>query len=59
MWMRTKSVRLISILMMISSPFIVSSGLGLYMGIPLVEQALGQALLAAGIAGIMLSFVKK
>jgi hypothetical protein len=58
-WMRTKSVRLISILMIIVSPFIVSSGAGLYLGIPLVEQALGQALLAAGMAGIMLSFVKK
>ena len=58
-WLRTKSVRLISILMIIVSPFIVSSGAGLYMGIPLVEQALGQALLAAGMAGIMLSFVKK
>ena len=58
-WTRTKSVRLIGITMMIISPFIVSSGAGLYLGIPLVEQALGQALLAAGLAGVLLSFVKK
>ena len=58
-WYRTKSVRLIGILMMISSPFIVDSNSGLMLGIPLVEQAIGQALLAAGFAGIMLSFIKK
>lgn len=58
-WIRNRSVRLISILMIIVSPFIVSSNAGLYMGIPLVEQALGQALLAIGLTGVMLSFIKK
>jgi hypothetical protein len=58
-WIRNRSVRLISILMIIISPFIVSSSAGLYLGIPLVEQAIGQALLACGLAGVMLSFIKK
>jgi hypothetical protein len=58
-WDRTKSVRTIAITMCIISPFIVTSGAGLYLGLPLVEQAIGQALLAAGLAGILLSFIKK
>jgi hypothetical protein len=58
MWQRTKSVRLIGILMMIASPFIVMSGAGLMLGVPLAEQALGQTLLAAGLAGVFLSFIK-
>lgn len=58
-WLRTKSVRLVSILMLIASPFIMTSNAGLYLGVPLVEQAIGQALLAAAIAGIGLSFIKK
>jgi hypothetical protein len=57
-WFRTKSVRLISIVMMIASPFIVLSNAGLMLGIPLAEQSLGQVLLAAGFAGMMLSFIK-
>ncbi len=59
MWLRTKSVRLVSVTMLIASPFIMSSKAGLMLGIPLAEQALGQALLAAAIAGILLSFVKR
>ena len=58
MWQRTKSVRLVSILMMIASPFIVLSGAGLMLGVPLAEQAIGQTLLAMGFAGICLSFIK-
>ena len=58
MWQRTKSVRLISILMMIASPFVVLSGAGLMLGVPLAEQSLGQVLLAAGLAGVFLSFIK-
>jgi hypothetical protein len=58
MWQRTRSVRLISILMMIASPFIVLSGAGLMLGVPLAEQSLGQVLLAAGLAGVFLSFIK-
>jgi hypothetical protein len=58
MWQRTKSVRLVSILMMIASPFIVLSNAGLMLGVPLAEQALGQVLLALGFAGVALSFIK-
>jgi hypothetical protein len=58
-WTRTKTVRTVGITMMIVSPFIVASGAGLFLGIPLVEQAIGQALLAAGLAGILLSLIKK
>jgi len=58
-WTRTKTVRTIAITMCIVSPFIVASGAGLYLGLPLMEQALGQALLAAGLAGILLSLIKK
>jgi len=57
-WERTRSVRLISILMMIASPFIVLSNAGLMLGVPLVEQQIGQTLLAAGLAGVFLSFIK-
>jgi hypothetical protein len=59
MWRRNRGIRLVSIVMIILSPLIMSSNIGLMMGIPLVEQALGQALLAAGISGILLSFIKK
>jgi hypothetical protein len=58
-WRRNRGVRLVSVTMIILSPLIMSSNAGLMFGIPLVEQALGQALLACGIAGILLSFVKK
>ena len=58
-WTRTKTVRTVAITMMIISPFIVTSNAGLYLGIPLVEMAIGQALLAAGFSGILLSLVKK
>jgi hypothetical protein len=59
MWRRNRGIRLVSVVMIILSPLIMSSNAGLFFGIPLAEQALGQALLAAGIAGILLSFVKR
>jgi hypothetical protein len=60
MWARNKSTRLVGILMMIISPIIMyTASPGLNLGIPLAEQALGQALLAAGFAGVLLSFIKK
>jgi len=58
-WRRNRGVRLVSVVFIILSPFIMSSNAGLMFGIPLAEQAIGQALLAAGIAGMMLSFVKR
>jgi hypothetical protein len=59
MWRRNRGVRLVSVVMIILSPMIMSSNAGLMFGIPLVEQALGQALLAAGLAGVLLSLIKK
>jgi hypothetical protein len=59
MWRRNKTVRLVSIVFIILSPLIMSSDVGLMMGVGLDEQRIGQALLAAGIAGILLSLVKK
>jgi hypothetical protein len=59
MWRRNKTVRLVSIVFIILSPLIMSSDIGLMMGVPLAEQSIGQALLAAGIAGMLLSLVKK
>ena len=59
MWRRTNSVRLVSIVMIILSPLIMTSGVGISWGIPLVMQSIGNALLAAGIAGVLLSFVKR
>jgi len=58
-WRRTKSVRLVGILYMILGPLIMSGGVGLYIGMPLFMQSLGAVLFAAGMAGILLSFVKK
>jgi membrane protein CcdC involved in cytochrome C biogenesis len=59
MWRRNRGIRLVSIVMIILSPLIMMSNTGLMFGIPLAEQALGQALLAAGISGVLLSFIKK
>lgn len=59
LWRRNRGVRLVSVMFIIISPLIMSSNIGLMMGVPLIEQAIGQALLAAGIAGILLSFLKK
>lgn len=58
-WMRTKSVRLIAIIGILISPFIMYGSQGLYLGIPLVGQGIAQGLLAAGIAGVLLSFIRK
>lgn len=58
-WMRTKSVRLIAIVGILISPFIMYGSQGLYLGVPLVGQAIAQGLLAAGLAGVLLSFIRK
>lgn len=58
-WMRTKSVRLIAVLGIIISPFIMYTSSGLMLGIPSVGQAVAQGLLAAGIAGVLFSFMRK
>ena len=59
MWRRTNSVRLVSIVMIILSPLIMTSGVGISWGIPTTMQAIGNALLSAGIAGVLLSFIKR
>jgi len=58
-WRRTKSVRMISMLMIIISPLIMTASTGMNFGVPVTFQALGQALMAAGVAGMLLSLVKK
>ena len=58
-WRKTKSTRLISILLMILGPLIMYPNVGLYLGMPSVMQSLGAILFALGFAGVLLSFVKK
>ena len=58
-WMRTKSVRLIAVIGIIISPFIMYGSQGLYLGVPLIGQGIAQGLLAAGLAGVLLSFIRK
>jgi hypothetical protein len=58
-WRRTKSVRMVSVLMIIISPLIMTASSGMNFGVPVVFQALGQALMACGVAGMLLSLVKK
>jgi hypothetical protein len=59
MWRRNRGIRLVSVTMIILSPLIMASNIGLMFGIPPIMQSIGQALLAAGVAGVLLSFVKR
>ena len=59
-WMRTHSIRMVSSLGIMLGGFLFSDASGLFLGIPLQEQLLGLVLLAAGLAGWVVSlFVKK
>jgi hypothetical protein len=58
-WRQMRSVRLISILLMILSPLIMYPTTGLMLGMPGVMQSLGAMMFACGLAGILLSFIKK
>lgn len=58
-WMRTKSVRLIAVLGIIISPFIMYTSNGLMLGMPSIGHAVAQGLLAAGLAGVLFSFMRK
>jgi len=58
-WRRNRSVRLVSILFIMLGPFLFFSDAGLMLGIPGAEQGIGVVLLALGLAGIMLSFIKR
>jgi hypothetical protein len=59
LWRRNRAIRLVSIVFIILSPFVMTASIGLEFGVPLAEQALGQALLAVGIAGIFISWLKR
>lgn len=58
-WRTTKSVRLVGGLFMILSPLLLTKEAGLYLGMPTMMQQLGAVLFAAGMAGVLLSLVKK
>jgi hypothetical protein len=58
-WMRTRSVRLISIVGVLLAPFVMLGSSGLYLGIPSVGVMLAKGLLAAALAGVMFSFMRK
>lgn len=59
MWRRNRSVRLVSVVFIMIGPFLFFSNAGLMLGIPGAEQGIGLVLLALGIAGIGLSFIRK
>lgn len=58
-WMRTRSVRLIAIIGIMISPMIMYASSGLYLGLPIISQAVAQGLMAAGLAGVALSFIRR
>jgi hypothetical protein len=58
-WLRTRSVRLIAILGICISPFIMNPATGLFLGIPLEGQQLASGLLWASLAGVLLSFIRR
>ena len=59
MWRRNRRVRLVSIVMIILSPMFMYASSGLMFGIALPIQQIGQSLLCAGLAGVLLSLIKK
>jgi hypothetical protein len=59
LWRANRGVRVVSILFIIASPFLMAANVGLMLGIPGTLQSLGMACLAVGIAGIFLSFVRR
>ena len=58
-WFRTRSVRLILILALLMSVFILSPTAGLMLGTPLMFQYVAQGLMAAAIAGVLIGFIRK
>ena len=58
-WFRTRSVRMTLILGLLMAAFITSPTTGLMLGAPLAFQLVAQGLMAAAIAGILLSFIRK
>jgi hypothetical protein len=58
-WRMNRAVRLVSILFMMIGGFLMTTNTGLEMGVPGMFQSIGIAALAAGISGIMISFIKR
>lgn len=58
-WMRTRSVRLIAIVGVLLAPFVMLGSNGLYLGIPSVGVMLAKGLLAAALAGVLFSFMRR
>lgn len=58
-WTRTRSVRLIAILGIIIAPFVMLGDQGLYLGVPSIGVLIMKGLLAAGLSGILLSFMRR
>jgi hypothetical protein len=56
---RTRSVRLVLILALLMSVFILSPTAGLMLGAPLMFQYVAQGLMAAAIAGVLIGFIRK
>lgn len=58
-WARNRSIRLPAILGILISPLIMTAGVGISWGVPLAIQSIGQGLLAASLAAVLLSFIKR
>ena len=58
-WFRTRSVRLTLILGLLMAAFVVTPSAGLFLGAPLAFQLVAQGLMAAAIAGVVISFIRK
>jgi hypothetical protein len=58
-WFRTRSVRLVLILSFVMAAFILTPTAGLMLGAPLMFQYVAQGLMAAAMAGILVSFIRK
>ena len=58
-WFRTKSIRMVLIMGIMMATFILSPTVGLMMGAPLVFQLVAQGLIAAAIAGLLITLIRK
>jgi hypothetical protein len=58
-WFRTKSVRMVLIIGLLMATFILTPTAGLFLGAPLMFQYVAQGLMAAAMAGILISFIRK
>lgn len=58
-WFRTRSVRLVLIMGLLMAVFVLTPTAGLMLGAPLMFQMVAQGLMAACIAGVAISFIRK